>query len=42
MSQRGLQVHGWVFDVSNGLARPLDISSEGLEAAYQVGVGGRT
>jgi len=42
MSQRGLEVHGWVFDVSNGLATPLDISSQGLDAAYQVGVSDRT
>ena len=40
MERRGWQVHGWVFDVSNGLAEPLDVSTDGAETAYQVGVSG--
>jgi len=38
MVQRGLQVHGWVYDVSNGRIKPLDVVEDVSHAHYQVKV----
>jgi carbonic anhydrase len=33
--ERGLQIHGWVFDVSDGLVKPLEVTPGVPEAEYQ-------
>lgn len=38
MEQRGLQVHGWVYDVSNGHIKPMETSQDVDQAAYEVKV----
>jgi carbonic anhydrase len=38
MEQRGLQVHGWVYDVSNGHIKPLKTDQDVNQAVYEVKV----
>jgi len=38
MEQRGLQVHGWVYDVSNGHINPMKTSQDANQAAYELSV----
>ena len=38
MEQRGLQVHGWVYDVSNGHIKPMETSEDVNQAIYEVKV----
>jgi carbonic anhydrase len=36
MAQRGLQVHGWVYNVANGLLKPLETGSDSAEKNYEI------
>lgn len=36
MEQRGLQVHGWVYDIGNGRIKALETSEDPDKSHYQV------
>ena len=36
MEQRGLEVHGWIYDVSNGFLKSLEVPQDPDMAYYQV------
>ena len=36
MAKHGVQVHGWIFDVSNGLVTPFVETPDIVETEYQV------
>lgn len=36
MEQRGLQVHGWVYDVSNGRIKPMETRQDLSRNVYEV------
>jgi carbonic anhydrase len=36
MAQRGLQVHGWVYNVANGLLKPLETGNDTAQKNYEI------
>ena len=36
MTQRGLQVHGWVYDVGSGYVKPLETGRDEAQQYYEI------